>query len=255
MAVTLTLPLVKEHTNVGESRLLTLPLELRRYIILEVLKHGRRKEPSLSNEVFKDRIQLINRFDEKYPVGTNIYVRGRKTWIHGNAFLQASRQLRQDTLELIEDTRKTGVVEIPFVLDLMVIKDVGLLPTWMSCPYQPEHLTQLTVKVRVFRPDKDLIPRGWVSAIVGDRSVYHYEVTTCQWSFLVVLLFYAMGRLTKSSEDSTNERPLGQPTQSATQSMAQGTDKFSLGPAAPGVDVYLYKTAPYTLWELRIEVE
>lgn len=150
MSLTITLKRPCKTTHHGEkSHLLGLLPEICRIIVLHVLTHRHRKAPLLTKKVLKDRIRFRNRFDDKYPTETNIYVCRRKPYIHATALLQTNRQLRQDTLDIVQDTLKTDKVKIPFVLDLMVIKDVGLLPTWMSCPYLPENIQRLKVNVRV----------------------------------------------------------------------------------------------------------
>ncbi|KAJ2965965.1 hypothetical protein NQ176_g10364 [Zarea fungicola] len=248
MPLTIVLKPPCEPTYHGEkSGLLGLPLEIRRIIILHVFKHRHRKAPLLTKKVLSDRIRLRNRFDDKYPIETNIYVCRQKSYIHANALLQTNRQLRQDTLDIIQDTLKTGKVKIPFVLDLMVIKDVGLLPTWMSCPYLPENIKRLKVNVRVFRPDKDIIPESWIPAAVYGGREWSYEFTVCEWNFFVVLLFYAMGRLSPSSENTIREQPETEPV--------QHMDKLSLGQQPPGVSVYISAKAPYTVDELYLNVE
>lgn len=188
--------------------LLTLPLEIRRPIIVEVLKQSRGEKPVLSKDFVADRVRLRNRFDENYPLETAIFVRRENGYINGNGLLATNRQLRQETHDLIEYMLKTGRVEVPFVLDVMVVKDVGILPTWMSYPYQPTHLKQLLVDFRIFRPDKSVIPENWVPATQEvARRMDHYEITISEWNIMVVLLFYAMGRCTSASKNTVKAEP------------------------------------------------
>lgn len=56
------------------SRLLDLPWEVRRPIIIHVLQYGRQKLPSLSRKLIESRVRLCNCFDENQPEITNFYV-------------------------------------------------------------------------------------------------------------------------------------------------------------------------------------
>ncbi len=229
------------------TTLLGLPLELRRYIILETLKQGHRKAPMLSSHVVKSRVRLRNRFDDNYPTETNIYVRKHKDFIHGNALLQTNRRLRQNTLELIEDTLKTGKVEIPFVLDVMVIKDVGVMPTWMSCPYRPAHIGKIQVNLRIFRPDKDVVPEVWIPAAQYEDCARHYGINIDQWTIMIVILFYAMGRFSGSPRDTIKAGPPSLPE--------EGLNKLSLEDQPEAVDAYISAKAPYVVDEMLIDVK
>lgn len=127
---------IELKTSGEDIGLLNLPLELRRVIILSVLNHRRpKKPPVLKQRVVDGRVRLRNCFDPNYPDETNIHVeKERNVRIHGNGLLRTCRLLRRDTLDLIADTLETGKVKIPFVLDIMLVKGIGFLPTWMSFP-------------------------------------------------------------------------------------------------------------------------
>ncbi|TQV90383.1 Protein kinase-like domain [Cordyceps javanica] len=229
------------------ANLIGLPLELRRYIILEVLKHGHRKAPILSKDVVDDRVRVRNRFDDNYPTETNIYVRKHKDYIHGNALMQTSRLLRQDTLNLIEDTLKAGKVEIPLVLDVMVVKDVGVLPTWISCPNGPARIGKIQINLRIFRPDKDVVPENWIPAAQYENCPRNQGINIDEWTIMVVILFYSMGRLTASPKDTIKA---GKPSLPEI-----GLNKLNLEDQPEGVDVYVSAKAPYVVDEMLVDIK
>ncbi|KAJ3479944.1 hypothetical protein NLG97_g8188 [Lecanicillium saksenae] len=146
-----------------KTGLFSLPLEIRRTIILVVLKCGRRKEPTPDQEVWR-------------PETTNIYVQRHKNrLIHGNGLVATCRQLRSETFTLIKDTLKPGLVDVPFVLDVMVVKHVGVILTWMSFPYKPLRIRKLTVNVRVMRSARLVVPDDWVDAARYKADEHDFE--------------------------------------------------------------------------------
>ncbi|KAJ3472186.1 hypothetical protein NLG97_g11209 [Lecanicillium saksenae] len=164
-----------------QIELLSLPVELRLLIILEVLK-SRRKEPALTKKLIDGRVQLRNRFDATRPEMTNIYVQRHKNrYLHGNGLLATCRRLRQETLLLIDTQIKTGRVKMPFVLDVMFVKDVGIIPTWLSFPYTPTtgRIRKLAVNVRIVRPGTHVVPADWIEAARYNRP---RRCGTCWWS-------------------------------------------------------------------------
>lgn len=226
--------------------LLRLPLELRRLIILETLKQGRREEPILSKPFVDSRVRLRNRFDENYPTQTNIFVPKQKGFINGNALLQTNRQLRKDTLDLIEDTLKRGIVDIPYILDVMVIKDVGVLPTWMSYPYRPSgHVKQIQVNMRLFRLDKDIVPKNWISTSLYEKSGHH-GIIVQQWTIIVVLLFYVMGRFSASPKNTIKTESTTLPEEGLNNQKKDDSER---------VDAYISAHVPYVVEDMPIRVQ
>ena len=235
---------MKNGENTG---LLGLPLELRRQIILEVLRHRQhQKPPVLKQRVVADRVRLRNRFDPNYPAETNIYIKkGQSIIINGNALLHTNRQMRRDTQDLIEDTLETGKVAIPFVLDLMIVKDVGILPTWMSFPYVPKKMKTLRINMRIFRPKKGLFPPDWIPVAQYRREDYDIHETPCAWNLYVVLLFYAMGRLSTSSEAILTADPVQR---------RLSPEELNAESKTGSMDVYLSAIAPYSVDQLLIHI-
>ncbi|KAJ6789187.1 hypothetical protein PWT90_05908 [Aphanocladium album] len=221
---------------------LDLPLELRRIIILHVLKHRRPKEPVLKQRDIDGRVRLQNCFDPNYPTETNIYVeKERNERIHGNGLLRTCRLLRRDTLDLIADTVETGKAKMPpFVLDMMLVKGVGFFPTWMSFPYPAKRIKKLRVNVRIFRPKKGIVPLDWIRAGQYKADDYEWCQSPFTWNLWVVLLFYAMGRLSPSPANTIQADRVVTPPADA---MRADTDS---------VPAYLSAHAPYSVNEMFV---
>ena len=60
------------------SRLIGLPWEVRRPIIVEVLQRGRKSTPSFSRKFIESRVRVRNCFDEHLSDVTNFYVARHK---------------------------------------------------------------------------------------------------------------------------------------------------------------------------------
>ena len=73
---------------------------------------------------------MRNCFDESFPELRNLYApRHENRYLHGNAWRATNRQLRCETNTLIKEEINSTKSEIPFVVDIMIAKDVGLFPT------------------------------------------------------------------------------------------------------------------------------
>lgn len=177
------------------SRLLDLPCELRRAIIIEVLRRGRKSEPAFNRKLIESRVRLRNCFDESFPEVTNLYVgRHKNRYLHGNALQATNRQLRRETNLLIEEEIKSCNIEIPFILDVMIVKDVGVFPTWMSFPYRPEHLKMLTINLRIVRPGMSIVPNEWIEVARYEKEEYSlWARSPAHWNIIMAVVFYAFG--------------------------------------------------------------
>ncbi|KFG81934.1 hypothetical protein MANI_118259 [Metarhizium anisopliae] len=169
------------------SRLLDLPWELRRPIIVQVLRRGRKSEPAFNRKLIESRVRLRNCFDDDFPKTTNLYVQRHKNrYLHGNALRTTNRQLRYETNLLIEEEIKSGNIEIPFVLDVMIVKDVGVFPTWMSFPYRPEHLKMLTINLRIVRPGTSVVPDEWIKVARYEEKEYsRRDNSPANWNIIM----------------------------------------------------------------------
>lgn len=177
------------------SRLLNLPWEVRRPIIIDVLRCGCKSEPAFNRNLIESRLRLRNCFDESFPEVTNLYVpRHKRQYLHGNALRATNRQLRRETNLLIEEEIKSGNIKIPFVLDVMIVKDVGVFPTWMSFPYQPEHVKMLTINLRIIRPGISIVPKEWIEVARYEKEEYSlWAKSPAHWNIIMAIILYAFG--------------------------------------------------------------
>lgn len=181
------------------SRLIDLPWEVHRPIIVYALRYGRKSVPSFNRKLIESRLRLRNCFDEHMPEVTNFYVpRYKNRYLHGNALRATNSQLRYETNLLIEEELKSGNINVPFVLDIMVVKDIGVFPTWMSFPYRPEHIKKMTVNVRIVRPGTSIVPNEWVEAATYQKQIYSgCETSPTRWhGFIMAVVLYAFGYFT-----------------------------------------------------------
>lgn len=226
-------------------RLLSLSVEIRRMILLEVLRSGRCKEPTLEEELVQDhRVRLWNCFDEYQPKMTNIYVQKQKIrFINANAVLATCRQLRIDVLHLIDDTLKPGRVEVPFELDIMVIKDVGIMPTWISFPYKPLHIRSLRINLRIVRTGAERIPQDWIEAARYKKDAHNFAANSpSTWNLFVTCIVYSMNHFAR--RPPLKNRILVGPRPKKQKVCSTKTEC---------VDAYLLQSAPYTVDEIFID--
>ncbi|KAK3192737.1 hypothetical protein K4F52_001091 [Lecanicillium sp. MT-2017a] len=180
------------------SRLIDLPWEVRRLIIVAVLRGGgRRTTPSFSRKLIEKRERLRNCFEEHLPEVTNLYVpRHKNRYLHGNGLRATNRQLRYETNLVMREELETGKLEVPFVLDVMVVKDIGVFLTWMSFPYRPMHIKKLTINLRIVRPGTSTVPDEWVEvARYHDDELYsRWENSPTRWNVVIMaVVLYAFG--------------------------------------------------------------
>ncbi len=65
-------------------------------------------------------------------------------WLFVKGLRASNRQLRRETNIVL----KSGDVEIPFLLGIVLVKEIGVFLTWTSFTYQPEHFRLLTLNIR-----------------------------------------------------------------------------------------------------------
>lgn len=129
--------------------LMTLPFEVRSIIIRDAITLHRPPPRSPSASLDRKRLDILN---------TAIYVERSPDEAPARAqvsLLRACRQLRSDTRHVLASLRGET-----YVLDLMVVLDRGLLPTWCHVPGLQESIKLVTVVVRIFDPTPDL-PSDW----------------------------------------------------------------------------------------------
>ncbi|KAJ2969168.1 hypothetical protein NQ176_g8813 [Zarea fungicola] len=255
--------------------LLSLPWEIRGVILLEVLEPQQRREPIFDRKFMQKRVRLRNLFDETHPKDTNIYIEKPGTWAlaqSARALQATSRRLRDDVTLLINEIFKTGKEDAPFILDIMIVKDVGVFPTWLCFPYRTKRILSLRVNLRIIRPDAKAVPLEWVELARYPESISprwgELNMPTF-WSFFAVLTLLSLSRLRyaqvvdeagiKSAAAPTNEQQR-QPTDGD----AKDNQQQSKGVHATGsilkhrssvLDAYLVpmEETPYVVDQLHID--
>lgn len=178
------------------SRLLKLPEQLRRSIMVEVIRHSRSRAPIFNRKFIENRVRVRNCFDKDFPESTNLYVPRRiNRYLHGNGLRATNRQLRRELDLAIEEELKSGKVDIPFVLDVMVVKDIGVFPCWISFPYRLQHLKMLTINFRIVRPGTAAVPKEWVEAAKYDKTFPTSEHSPTIRNLLIAISLYAFNCL------------------------------------------------------------
>ncbi len=241
------------------ASLLTLPWEIRSAILLEVLTPQRRREPAFDKKFTQQRVHLRNCFDERNPKATNIYIENPGSWPlaqSAKALQATNRQLRDDVTLLIDKMLKTGMVKAPFVLDIMVVKDVGVFPTWLCFPYKTRRILQLRVNVRIIRPDAKASPLEWVelARFPEKRSGYNELETSTFWSFYAALALISLSRLRykpAAVDKTTSINSAETPTAEAKVSPATGSKP---GNRSSAMDAYLVpiEATPYVVDQLLL---
>lgn len=187
-----------------------LPWEVRRLIILQALR-DRRSEPTFNRKLIESRARLRNCFDNTFPELTNLYIaRHKNLCLHGNALRETNRQLRHETNVLAEEETKSGNIETLFELDVMIVKDIGIFPTWLSFPYQPKHLKTLTINLRIVRLGMTTVPDEWIDVA---RYEERRPSNPTYWNLMMTIVLYAFGWLSikpdpKQPSNSSNSQPV-----------------------------------------------
>lgn len=187
------------------SKLLHLPGELRRAIIVHVICCGRSSAPCFNQELIDNSVRLRNCFDKDFPEATNFYVpRRRNQYLHGNGLRAANRQLRSEVDLAIEQELKSGKIDIPFVLDVLIVKDIGVFPYWRTFPYRPQHLKLLTIHLRIVRPESVAIPDEWVEAAKYTAGFsYQHHCPTIR-NIMMAISIYAFSCISAPRDPQAN---------------------------------------------------
>lgn len=162
--------------------LLKLPRELREQILREIIfiQSPLPASPSVSS----DRTCLRNTVDPYWAVETNIYVERRLTDNTQMALLQTNRQIRTETQELLRRLEET-----PYHLDVMFVKECGMLPTWCSFPGRRRRIDTVHVQFRIFEPPKDINLEWLESAYFqGDDG----GSTRTSWNIIFLLTVFLL---------------------------------------------------------------
>lgn len=71
----------------------------------------------------------------------------------------------------------------------MLVRDIGVFPSWMSFPYRSEHIKRLTINIRIVQPGTSTIPDEWIEAARYEDVEYR----PTHWHMLMAIVFYALG--------------------------------------------------------------
>ncbi|KAH7148177.1 hypothetical protein EDB81DRAFT_882620 [Dactylonectria macrodidyma] len=164
------------------ATLLSLPRQIRDQILREAIfiHHPLPASPSVS----QDRIFLRNTVDPYWAHETIIYVEKGLICNTQLAILRTNRQLRTETEDLLR-----GLEGTPYRLDIMFVKECGMLPTWLSFPGRRRHINTVHAQVRIFNPPEDIRPEWLESAhFQGDSD---RSAQTC-WNIIFLLTVYLL---------------------------------------------------------------
>lgn len=172
------------------SSLLALPPEIRDSIIEQVLCCCR-APPTYPSTLGRTDFHDIDY--AAWRSKTTIYHEHRTTHCPSNclSLLLTSRQIHDETRAVLD--RK----KCPFVLDISVLNDYDLFPTWISIPCLTNRVRVLDVDVRLFG---SIIPSKIARRLVGDGGRLGFH-----WSFYALLerfLYYGPVGEKKVNDDA-----------------------------------------------------
>ncbi|KAJ4154721.1 hypothetical protein LMH87_000001 [Akanthomyces muscarius] len=201
------------------ASLLRLPWEIRSVILIDALEFQLRREPIFDRKFMRSRVRLGNLFDERHPKATNIYIEKPGTWplaLSARALQATNRQLRDEVTLLINETFKTGKARAAFILDMMIVKDIGVFPTWLCFPYKTKRILSLRVNLRIIRPDPTAVPVEWAELARYPANIHprwgELKPSTF-WNFFAVLALISLSRLRyEPAVDETGIKPAAAPT-------------------------------------------
>ncbi|KAE8407358.1 hypothetical protein BDV37DRAFT_240882 [Aspergillus pseudonomiae] len=151
--------------------LLDLPLELRE-LIIELVLNSQRMPPAAPSQSNRGDFR-----DIKYRAWRHdIYYERRQSHCPNNAsgLILTNHQLSEETLAALDRISST-----PYILDLSVLHEVELYPTWLSVPRLTHRVSTLLVNVRLFG---HILSRAAARSQVGAGGHLGF-----QWSFYALL--------------------------------------------------------------------
>ncbi|KAJ3472249.1 hypothetical protein NLG97_g11152 [Lecanicillium saksenae] len=90
----------------------------------------------------------------------------------------------------------------------MVVKDVGVFPTWLCFPYKTRRILKLRVNLRIVRPDAKAVPLEWVELACYPENLRHpaaWVESPTFWNFYAVLALVPLSRLRYEPTRDENE--------------------------------------------------
>ncbi|KAF2274928.1 uncharacterized protein EI97DRAFT_93911 [Westerdykella ornata] len=166
------------------TTLLSLPWEIRHQILRDAVSLER--HPPSPCSIGSGRVCLRNHVDPYWTPITNIYVETEPVSSAQNALLQTSRQLRTETQDVLKATDARR-----YRLDVLFVKECGLVPTWLSFPRHQKHIDEVYVQMRISDPpDK---PDEWLEAARYADDFDGSDRTS--WNIMFLLTVYLLGGL------------------------------------------------------------
>ncbi|KAH8708384.1 hypothetical protein GQ44DRAFT_715579 [Phaeosphaeriaceae sp. PMI808] len=172
------------------ATLLSLPREIRDQILRDAI-YILRPLPA-SPSVSQDRIRLRNTFDPYWAHETKIYVERGLAGSAQMPLLWTNHQLRTETEELLK-----GLGVVSYRLDIMFVKECGILPTWLSFPNWRRHIDTVHAQVRIFNPPEGINSEWLKSAHFhgnGDGSIQ------TGWNIMFLLTVYLLNGFHDTTE-------------------------------------------------------
>ena len=121
-------------------RLLSLPREIRNAIYIATI-HAPRDTPNSPDEAgprYKTRCSTIWNRSVYYPIGPS-------SWPSHVSLIQCNRQVRSETLEILNRERRRSTCRLDCMLERL-----ALWPTWISYPGLPQTIDHLEMNLRLF---------------------------------------------------------------------------------------------------------
>lgn len=166
------------------ATLLTIPQELRDQVLREALSLARAAPPAPSADL--ERICLRNVVDPYWARTTNIYVERGPADGDQAALLKTCRQLRAETQYILK-----GAEARPYLLDVLLVKNCGLFPTWLSFPRRQKHIGEVYVQMRISDPPERTIEE-WLEAARYPGRDSDGSIQT-GWNIIFLLTVYVLG--------------------------------------------------------------
>lgn len=128
------------------STFLDIPRELREMIVEHALRDHRLPPESPLTQPQPERVELrdINRRAQN----SILHEKDQSRIIGSLALLLTNRQLSRDTKSVLARLGRLG--RLSYALDVMLVNEVSLWPTWTSFPTLATHLESVTVTFRLF---------------------------------------------------------------------------------------------------------
>ncbi|KAJ6442180.1 Protein argonaute 18 [Purpureocillium lavendulum] len=210
--------------------LLDLPREIRDQILREVILSQRKPPVSLAD--CGNRVPLPNQYDEVWPDITSIYIEDGPLRFPKDALLGTCRQLRSETEQLLA---LIGPEKLPYTLDVMLVDQVGIFPTWLTFPAMPTRIELVRVRVRLFGKPDDF-DREWEECVDDDDELTY-------WNLIALFTVYILSMWKRNDLEPVDE----------TTGAATGDDWSDVSSQGAPEGTFS-ETAPYVIDKIQLEL-